>query len=157
MPQLPRRIGDTMRSPYIVREKRFEKEVLEHLQKQYGDRARSKPCGGRDVDIGVLKQSAKPVPLGFKQPYQDIEIFIEVKGTKKPDGRPFTQKQNKSHLAVGLFQLMRRIRIQGQQGMLFLPYHQDFERFLTDARLTIKLTKLRIVFGYKGGSFTDWE
>lgn len=143
-----------MRSDFIVHEKEFEKIVLGHLQQQYGDRARPHPCGGRDVDIGVLRQSIKPV---VKQPYQDIEIFVEVKGTQKPDGRRFTQNQNKSHLAVGLFQLMRRIRTQGQRGMLFLPYCQDFKELLDDAHLTIKQTGFEIIFCHEDGSFTDWE
>jgi hypothetical protein len=146
-----------MSSEYIVREKKFEKEVLEHLKKKYGKHTTSDPLGKRDVDIGILRPSVKVVPNRRYENYE-VEIFVEVKGTQKPNGERFTSNQNKgSHLPVGLFQLMRRIQGENQRGMLFLPYHPDFVKSLNEAQVTLKKTELEIWFCNKNGRRRFWR
>jgi hypothetical protein len=144
--------GDKTSSDYIVNEDKFEKKVLGYLQKQYGDRAKSHPFGKQNVDIGIFRHSAdKILP-------KNIEIFVEVKGTTNKDGVKFEQKQNKHHLAYGLFQLMTRIRTPGQRGILFLPYHQDFEGLLDESCLTIKRTGLEIIICHgDDGPYVHWK
>jgi hypothetical protein len=154
-----------MPSEYIIREKDFEPKVLIYLKKMYGNRVRLHPRGKLDVDVGVLKEGVKPASEGCKQPYEDFAILVEVKGTKKPPTdknkklkkRSFKKGQNKgSHLPVGIFQLMRRIKENDQKGMLFLPYHPDFEESLNEAQLILKRTELEIWFCNKTGKGLFW-
>lgn len=129
---------------YLINEVPFTKLVCSHLEKSFGKRVVEHPSGKMGVDIGVLK---KEVLLEDKKyDPKEIEIFVEVKGTTNKKGKPFENSQNRTHLSVGIFQLMRRLKEPGQEGRLYLPEHHKFESFLTEAALTLKKSGLKIYF-----------
>jgi len=133
-----------------ISETEFEKKVLVYLQKRFPNQKVSEhPLGKLNVDIGVFKKDSP----------NDIEIFVEVKGTVKSSdpAKIFDNIQNHHHLAVGIFQLMRRIQHDWQKGELYLPDHPSFEKRLKEAKLTLKNSKLRVFLYKESGEFEEFK
>lgn len=134
-------------------EGKFEEDVFNKLKEEYGDRVVKRPLGKQNVDLGVVKSTS----VGKKTLLpEDIDIFVEVKGTMTLSGKHFTDSQHNTHLPVGIFQIMRRIVLPAQEGRLYLPYNRRLEKLLEDAKFMLTKTGIRIFFYSEKNGFFEW-